>query len=465
MTFTPAANVNGSTSVAVEISDGSTSVGLGSFTIAISGTNDPPTGTLDTATFTVAEDSGPATDPGRVTGITPGPPDESGQTVSITAIPVDPSLFASGPAISASGTLTFTPAANANGSTAVAVSISDGTTSVALGTFQITISAVNDVPIGVPDAYGASEETTLVVAAPGVLDNDTDLEGSALTAILGASPTHGSLTLNADGSFSYTPAANFSGVDTFTYRARDAQNGSSALTTVTITVANTNDPPQAVNDSGSTQEDVPLVRTAATGVLANDSDSDAGTTLSAQLVTPPASGALVLQADGSYTFTPPANGSGIFTFTYRAFDGQALSNLATVTLTVSPVNDAPVAVNDAYNVTEDVTLTRPQRQQGVLANDTDVEGTTLGAVLVSGPTHGQLTLSTVDGSFSYVPALNYNGPDSFTYRATDGALQSGVATVTLTILAVNDIPIAGADSGTTAEDVAALGRGARSQVE
>ncbi len=434
LTFTPAANTSGSTSVAVSISDGTTSVSLGSFTITISGDDDPPSGVLDLATMTVGEDSGAASDAGRVTAISPGLGES--QPITFTVTPSNGSLFSSGPAISATGTLTFTPAANASGSTSVAVSISDGVTTVALGSFTITITPVNDPPTALPDSYGAAEETTLVVAAPGVLGNDSDIDSGALTAILNVGPSDGSLSLSANGGFSYTPDADFTGQDSFTYHARDG-SANSTVVTVTISVTNDNDAPIAVNDSASTTEDVQLVRSAATGVLVNDDDID-GDGLTAQLVAPPATGSLALQPDGSYTFTPPANGTGPFTFTYRASDGQALSNVATVTMTVTPVNDPPVGNSDAYAPTEDVALV-VSAATGVLADDTDVDSATLTAVLVSLPTHGTLTLQ-ASGAFTYTPATNYNGPDSFTYRADDGPLQSANTQVTLTVAAVNDPP-------------------------
>src|SRR5206468_1096202 len=125
------------------------------------------------------------------------------------------------------------------------------------------------------------------------------------------------------------------------------------------------------------------------------------------------------------------------------------SNVATVTLTVTAVNDAPVANNDAYTTAEDtpLTVTAP----GVLANDTDVDGDSLTAILVSAPTHGSLGLN-ANGSFTYTPAPNFNGTDSFTYTANDATADSNVATVTLTVTAVNDAPVANNDAYTTAED-------------
>ena len=146
-----------------------------------------------------------------------------------------------------------------------------------------------------------------------------------------------------------------------------------------------------------------------------------------------------LNADGSFTYTPAANYHGPDSFTYKANDGTVDSNVATVSITVNPVNDAPVADDDSYSTAEDTALTVPA--PGVLGNDTDVENDTLTAVLVTGPSHGAVTLN-ADGSFSYTPGLNYNGSDSFTYKANDGAADSNVATVSITVDPVNDAPVA-----------------------
>src|SRR6185436_17142497 len=136
-------------------------------------------------------------------------------------------------------------------------------------------------------------------------------------------------------------------------------------------------------------------------------------------------GTLTLNGDGSFSYMPALNFNGIDTFTYKATDGQAQSGIATATITVTPVNDAPVAANDDnYTTPEDTQLT--VIAPGVLANDSDVDGDPLSTILVSGPSHGTLTLNS-NGSFSYMPALNFNGIDTFTYRATDGQAQSGIA--------------------------------------
>ena len=187
-----------------------------------------------------------------------------------------------------------------------------------------------------------------------VLRNDSDAEGTALTATLVDDVSHGTLALNSDGTFTYTPEPNFNGTDSFTYRASDGQLESN-VATVTITVNSINDAPSALGDSYEIAEGGVLSRTAAEGVLANDTDVE-GNPLSASLVTGPSHGSLVLNANGSFTYTPSVNFSGTDTFTYRANDADP-SQPATVTIVVTPVNDAPVAVNDTVNLTEDTPIT------------------------------------------------------------------------------------------------------------
>ena len=169
--------------------------------------------------------------------------------------------------------------------------------------------------------------------APGVLGNDVDPDGDPLTAILVTGPAHGALTFNPDGSFVYTPDANYSGPDSFTYTVSDGDQ-TSAPATVTLTVNPVNDPPTAVANTYSLGEDHTLSVPASSGLLANDSDVDPSTTLTAILVTGPAHGTLTLNPDGSFTYVPDANFNGVDTFTYQVSDGTATSAPVTVTLNV-----------------------------------------------------------------------------------------------------------------------------------
>jgi VCBS repeat-containing protein len=313
---------------------------------------------------------------------------------------------------------------------------------------RLNTTVTNRAPTAADDAYSTAEDTALTVAAPGVLANDSDPDGNTLTAAVVSGPSHGTLTLNASGSFVYTPATNYQGTDSFTYRASDGTLTSN-LATVTLTVNAVNDAPTAATDAYSTAEDTALT-VDAPGVLGNDTDPD-GDTLSAELGSGPSHGTLSLDADGSFIYTPAANFNGSDSFTYRASDGTLASNQATVTITITASNDGPTAADDAYTTAEDTALTVDA--PGVLANDTDPDGDTLSAVAGSGPSHGTLSRN-ANGSFTYTPAADYHGTDSFTYRASDGTAESSPTTVTITVSAVNDTPTAANDAYSTGEDTA-----------
>ncbi len=353
-------------------------------------------------------------------------------------------------ALSDDGSLTYTPAANWSGTDSFTYKATDGELDSNTATVSITVNAVNDAPIATDDTYATDEDVKLTVAkAVGVLANDTDIDSSSLTSVLVAGPAHGTLALSDDGSLTYTPAANWSGTDSFTYKATDGELDSNTAT-VSITVNAVNDPPIATDDTYATDEDVKLTVAKAVGVLANDTDIDSSS-LTSVLVAGPAHGTLALSDDGSLTYTPAANWSGTDSFTYKATDGELDSNTATVSITVNAVNDAPVATDDTYATDEDVKLT-VAKAVGVLANDTDIDSSSLTSVLVAGPAHGTLALSD-DGSLTYTPAANWSGTDSFTYKATDGELDSNTATVSITVNAVNDAPVATDDTYATDEDV------------
>jgi VCBS repeat-containing protein len=156
---------------------------------------------------------------------------------------------------------------------------------------------------------------------------------------------------------------------------------------------------------------------------------------------------LPINPNGSFVYTPQSNYFGSDSFTYRAFDGTLYSSTTVVNITISSVNDIPIAVSDNYSTNEDTTLLA----SSVLANDSDVETSSLIAQLVTTTSHGTLTLN-ANGSFTYVPLTNYFGSDSFTYQAFDGTAKSPIAIVNITVNAVNDSPEANDDNFTISED-------------
>ncbi|MCD6415245.1 MAG: tandem-95 repeat protein, partial [Planctomycetes bacterium] len=551
--------------------------------------------------------------------------------------------------LNANGSFDYTPTGGYSGADSFTYKANDGQADSNTATVSITVNAVNDPPVANDDSYGVDEDQTLNVSAPGVLGNDSDPDEDPITAILVSDVSHGSLTLNSNGSFDYTPTGDYNGADSFTYKANDGQADSNTAT-VSITVNAVNDPPVANDDSYSTDEDVPIY-VDAPGVLTNDSDVESDP-LTAILVSDVSNGLLTLNSDGSFDYMPNGGFSGDDTFTYKANDGAADGNTATVTITVNylgtppinytdtapiidgtvdavwsaattrgvhkivsgtvdgdsdlsgtwcalwdntniyylmevtddalvndstngylddsvevyfdadnskgtsydgvndyqlilswnsttielggysatditgmsfatadtangyncefvmpwstlgvtpsadyivgmdvhfndddnggdtregkkswystnddlwenpslfgigqltgaPGNNPPVAVNDSYSTDEDQTLN--VSAPGVLGNDSDPDEDPITAILVSDVSHGSLTLYS-NGSFDYTPDGDYNGADSFTYKANDGELDSNTATVSITVNSVNDPPVAVNDSYETDED-------------
>jgi hypothetical protein len=294
-------------------------------------------------------------------------------------------------------------------------------------TVAYALVPANNPPVAAGDSYSGAQDTPLTIAAPGVLANDSDADGDSLTAVLVTAPAHGALLLDANGGFTYTPAAGFSGSDGFTYKVTDGDD-ESAVASVTLTIAPASHTPSGVADSYPAVEDI-LLTVAIPGVLANDSDPD-GRPLTAVLVSGPLHGQLTkFAANGSFKYKPSPDYNGPDSFVYRAVAGGVQSADTTVAFTVDPVNDAPVARDDIYLNDQQHTLN--VAAPGVLANDSDVDGDALTAVLVLKPVHGKVTFR-ADGSFTYTSNSTFDGSDSFTYKASDGVKKSAAATVTIT---------------------------------
>jgi hypothetical protein len=272
-----------------------------------------------------------------------------------------------------------------------------------------------------------------------VLANDADPEDGPLTVVVVSQGEHGTVTINADSTVTYTSVAGYTGPDTFTYVAADARDGE-ARATVTVNVAPANLPPAALDDLATTPEDQAVT----VSPRANDLDPD-DDPLDVTAVTQGANGAVVLNADDTVTYTPAANFGGTDSFTYTLTDGAA-TDAATVTVTVTPVDDPPVANDDAATTSEDAAVT-----VAVKANDTDVDSP-LDVTAVTQGTNGAVALN-ADDTVTYTPAADFHGSDSFTYTLTDGS-GSDTATVAVTVTPVNDAPTANADAASTSEETA-----------
>jgi VCBS repeat-containing protein len=475
LAFTPAVDANGSAIVSVKLKDnggtqngGVDTSGEQTFTITVNPVNDAPT-FVKGADPTVNEGAGAQTVVGWAANISAGPADEAGQTLTFVVEDNDnPALFSTAPAVAANGTLSYTSAPDASGVAHVVLHLNDnggtldgGADTSATETLTITITAVNNAPLAADDQASGDEDTAIT---GNVLTNDTDSDGDRLTAALVSEPAHGTLTLNADGSFTYTPATSYNGPDSFTYRANDG-TADSEIATVSLAIDAVNDAPVAVNDSASTTEDNAVV----IDVVANDTDGDTANAVlrvAAGSIANVRGGAAALQADGRtvrFTPAPNANGdstTGGFGFTYKVTDGTATSEAdGAVTVTVTAVDDAPVAVNDSASTTEDTAVV-----VDVVVNDTD--GDTANAVLrvtagsIANVRGGTAVLQADGRTVRFTPAPNANGDTTtggfgFTYKVTDGTATSEAdGTVTVTVTAVDDAPVAVNDSASTTEDTA-----------
>ncbi len=427
-TYQGAANFNGTDGFSYTADDGRGGVSAANVTINIAAINDAPVAGDDV--FSGNEDVAIAGSLlGNDSDIEGNPLSLAGQTIT--------TVNGGTVTINADGTFSYLGAANFNGTDSFDYTVLDGNGGSDIGTVNLTIATINDEPVANDDAFSGDEDTAIT---GNVLANDTDVDGDVLSAVADSFTTvnGGSVTINADGTFSYTGATNFNGADGFDYTVVDGNGGTSSAH-VDLTVGEVNDGPVANDDSYAGNED-----TLITGnVLDNDADAD-GDTLSvvAGTVATAQGGTVTLNADGTFSYTGATNFNGADGFDYTTIDGNGGIATAHVELAIAAVNDGPVANDDAFSGNEDTVITG-----NVLANDSDVDGDALTVTATNFTTAngGTVTLN-ANGTFSYSGAANFNGGDSFNYTARDASGATSTATVLLAIVAVNDAPVANDDA-------------------
>ena len=307
----------------------------------------------------------------------------------------------------------------------------DGSTSEFSGNGTIAIAS-NQPPTAVDDDAETDEDMPVLID---VIGNDEDPDGNIDPGniIVIGGPSHGTAISNGDGTFTYTPFPDRHGTDEFTYRLPDT-DGDYDIGTVTIVIHPVNDQPTAGDDSAETDEDTPVL----IDVIGNDEDPDGNIDPGSVIVIGgPSHGTAISNGDGTFTYTPAPNYHGTDEFTYRLPDTDGDYDVGTVTIIVHPVNDAAQGGSDSYTLPGEGVLVVPG--PGVLDNDEDIDGDDVTAELIDGPDHGTLVLNP-DGSFIYTPDIGFSGPDTFTYRASDGQSVSDPVTVTLNVTAPEGTP-------------------------
>ncbi|KAI9549925.1 hypothetical protein GHT06_004510 [Daphnia sinensis] len=465
-TFTPALNYEGTVpDITYAISDGNGGTDTGLLDITLIAVNDAPLATDDS--FTGAEDA-PITEnlitndsdvegsPLTVTGYTIAGvtgPFTIGETETIPDVGTI--------RVNSDGTFTFTPAPNYNGTVPVITyTVSDGTLNDT-GELSLTVTAVNDAPVAVDDIVNATEDTPLTGNLLTDGTDDSDVDGNTLTVstftINGTSYNAGTtasiagvgtVIVNADGSYTFTPALNYAGtVPDITYAISDGNGGAEDAPITGNLITNDSD-----------VEGSPLTVTGYT-IAGVTSPFTIGVTK-----TIPNVGTIRVNSDGTFTFTPAPNYNGtVPVITYTVSDGT-LNDTGALSLTVTAVNDAPVAVDDIVNATEDTPITGNVLTDGT--DDSDVDGNTLtvSTFTINGTSYNAGTTASIagvgtvivnaDGSYTFTPALNYAGTvPPITYTISDGNGGSDTGDLKLTMVAVNDAPVAADDIAVTMQQL------------
>ncbi len=337
----------------------------------------------------------------------------------------------------------YVPKLNFHGIDKFRYEVSDGQGGSHAAFVTIDVRPFNDNPVAGADRFETDEDTSVTFTHELLLANDSDPEAEQLVIQLLDQPSHGTLTENGDGTFTFTPDANFSGSQRVQYRVSDASGGSS-LGVINFDVQSVNDRPHAVGDRYQVIEGGRLGEFR--GVLQNDSDID-DDVLTARLIGGPKHGQFSLNSDGSFVYLHDGSETTEDSFTYEATDAQGMSHVAVVSIAITPINDAPIANDDAYRLAEDSRFTA-DRLNSTLSNDLDADSTDMRTSISVPPLHGSVQLN-ADGTFTYTPSDNFVGTDRFEYAVTDEGGATSTASVTLTVDAVNDPPVATDESYTS----------------
>ncbi|ODX39902.1 RTX toxin [Vibrio parahaemolyticus] len=412
VTYTPNDNYHGTDSFTYIVTSGGVSEST-TVSVDVTPVNDAPVAKDDIAT--TQEDTAVTID------VLPNDSDVDGDKLSIESASVPKEQ---GTVEVVNGKLVFTPAENFNGDAEITYTVTDGALTDQ-ATVKVTVNAVNDTPVvesNVADQTLAEDFTPYTIDLNTVFSDVDNVDGELKFSVSGNSNIQVAIV---NGIATITPTADWNGSETLTFTATDP-SGESVSQTVDFTVTPVAD---IVADKAMVVEDTPTI----IKVLGNDTFEGDNKVVSLDAENGPKNGTVIVNNDGTVTYTPDDNYVGEDTFTYIVTSG-GVSESTTVSVDVTPENDAPVAKDDTAITDEDTPVTID-----VLPNDTDVDGDKLSIESASVPKE-QGTVEVVNGKLVFTPAENFNGDAEITYTVTDGAL-TDQATVKVTVNAVNDTPV------------------------
>ena len=471
VTYTPTLNFNGTATASYTVSDNAGAISnVATITVTVNSVNDAPVAVNDNTTtnknssITVNVVSNDTDVDGTINKATV---DLNSSTTGIQNTVTNTYGTWS---VDANGVVTFVPTSNITGTATVSYVVSDNNGAVSnSATITVTVNNTNTTPVANNDNVTTNEDTPLTI---NVVANDVyvdktkvDLDPSAAGIQKTFTNTYGTWSVDANGVVIFTPSSNFNGTATASYVVSSSDGTVSNAATISVTVNSVNDAPVAKNDNVTTNEDTPLT----INVVVNDTDVD-GTVNKATVDLDPSTtgiqntftntyGTWSVNTNGIVSYTPTLNFNGTATANYVVSDNNStVSNVATITVTVNSVNDAPIANSDNVSTNEDVAVT-----VNVVTNDTDVDGTVNKATVDLDPstTGIQNTFTNSSGTWSvdangivsYTPVLNFNGTATTGYVVNDNnSAVSNVAIITVTVASVNDAPVANNDNATTQEN-------------
>ncbi|MDW1854654.1 MULTISPECIES: tandem-95 repeat protein [unclassified Vibrio] len=435
-TVTPDTDFNGELDLTFDISDGQETISS-SIDLTVRPINDAPV--PEDKTFEIEEDGTLIfTDADLLAGAT----DIEGDNLTVEGVSYD-----GGDGIltdNGNGTYSFAPNENFNGDVNFSFDVSDGTDTVSAN-IDVSVTPVDDAPVSGNLAYSVDEDGSIRLSQEQLLSQASDVEGDALTASNLSVDDNATVTQNDDGSFTITPDADFNGDIDISFDISDGTNTVQA--TADLTVNPINDLPVPQDQQFSVEEDGTLIFTDAdllTGATDIEGDDLSVTGISYEGT----DGVLTDNGDGTYSFAPNENFNGDINFSFDVSDGTDTVS-ANVDVSVTPVNDPPVAGSTSYTVHEDNSITISDAQ--LLANSSDLEGdVSIDSVSYSG-SDGVLQING-DGTYTFSPNENFNGEVTLDVVVADEEGATDDTTAGITVLEVNDPPVAGPTSYTIDED-------------